>query len=161
MTEKKEHQGTKNLKPYHMKTEEEQKEFTRKGGVASGEARRKKRKLKNDYIRGLEILEEIKSKNYKLNGESEKANILNEIGLIVFTHLDILNDEKTTIEAKLKILDTIADRIEGKPVNKNLLDATIENKDLSQKDLDIIRKNIEKAAKKEAENLKNKVEDIN
>lgn len=41
--------GTKNLKPYGMLTEEEQKRLTSMGGKASGEARKKKKTLREHF----------------------------------------------------------------------------------------------------------------
>lgn len=46
MTEKSIRAGTKNLKPTNTLTEEERKTLARKGGIASGKARRKKADLK-------------------------------------------------------------------------------------------------------------------
>lgn len=48
------HDGTENLIPQSRRTKEEQREIARKGGKASGEARRKKRQMKD-------ILENIQS----------------------------------------------------------------------------------------------------
>lgn len=50
--EKNRRHGEENLIPFNERTEEEQREIARQGGVASGEARRRKRTLKKE----LEIL---------------------------------------------------------------------------------------------------------
>lgn len=44
-----------NLKPFNQLTEEEQRELARKGGIASGEARRRKKTLKEELIALLEM----------------------------------------------------------------------------------------------------------
>lgn len=41
--------GTKNLKPQSGRTKDEQREIARKGGIASGEARRKKKSMKESF----------------------------------------------------------------------------------------------------------------
>ena len=43
-----------NLRPFNELTEEEQREIARKGGIASGEARRRKKTLKEELITLLE-----------------------------------------------------------------------------------------------------------
>ena len=46
--------GTKNLKPMNQRTKEEQKEIATAGGIASGEARRRKRTMKELFEMALE-----------------------------------------------------------------------------------------------------------
>ena len=48
------HQGTKNLKPQNTRTKEEQKEIARKGGIASGKARRERKTFKEELLLLLE-----------------------------------------------------------------------------------------------------------
>ena len=43
-----------NLRPFSERTEEEQREIRRKGGIASGEARRRKRTLRDELLLLLE-----------------------------------------------------------------------------------------------------------
>ena len=54
--------GHENLRPFHERTEEEQREIRRKGGIASGEARREKANLKRQLQVFLES-EATKDKN--------------------------------------------------------------------------------------------------
>ena len=54
--------GTKNLIPFSERTEEEQKEIRMKGGIASGEARRAKRDMRERMKMMLE--EKPKGKDY-------------------------------------------------------------------------------------------------
>lgn len=42
--------GHENLKPFNELTEDEQRELSRKGGIASGEARRKRKTLKEELL---------------------------------------------------------------------------------------------------------------
>ena len=50
--------GTKNLIPFNELTEEEQRAIAIKGGIASGEARREKRTLREQLEIMLELIEE-------------------------------------------------------------------------------------------------------
>ena len=54
--------GEQNLKPFNKRTEEEQREIARKGGIASGKARREKADLKKQLQVFLEA-EATKDKN--------------------------------------------------------------------------------------------------
>ena len=64
--------GTENLIPLDKRTKEEQSEITRKGGIASGKARREKRDLK----KCLEILleKDIKAKNGEVMSGAEAVS---------------------------------------------------------------------------------------
>ena len=46
--------GHENLKPFNELTEDEQRELSRKGGIASGEARRKRKTLREELLLLLE-----------------------------------------------------------------------------------------------------------
>ena len=54
--------GTENLVPQNKRTKEEQREIARKGGIASGKARKEKKMLK-------ELLEDALSKGTETNNE--------------------------------------------------------------------------------------------
>lgn len=80
------------LKPFNTLTEEEQKELARKGGIASGEARRRKRLLKDELIALLET-----------NDNQEKMSI----ALI-----------EKAISGDVQAFNTIRDTIGEKPVDR-------------------------------------------
>ena len=69
MAQKKANNGQDNLIPFNERSEEEARESGRKGGIASGEARRKKKMLKDC----LEILleKEFKTKDGKVASGAE------------------------------------------------------------------------------------------
>lgn len=72
--------GTKNLIPFDKRTEEEQKKIQKMGGIASGEARRKKR----DAIDILKLMSESKMPE---NDAEQLRNRFNELhGEEVITH---------------------------------------------------------------------------
>jgi len=130
------------------RTTKEQQEIARAGGKKSGEARRAKRDLKERLKLGLEIFTEMKAKALKAEGDIEKANVVKELGIETFILLNIANsslDEKS----KLSAVNAIMDRTEGKPVQKSILDANInESRELSDKEKDLINRQIKKEAKK-------------
>ncbi len=63
--------SNENLIPFNERTEEEQRELAKQGGIASGEARRRKRDIKN-------TLDILLSKPFKLKNKGSKS-IINQI----------------------------------------------------------------------------------
>lgn len=68
-------QQLKNLKSLKDRTPEEIKAISRKGGIASGEARRRKRQLKDDLITLLETGDTQKEVCLALIQEALKGNV--------------------------------------------------------------------------------------
>ena len=68
--------SSENLIPFNERTEEEQRELAKQGGIASGEARRRKRDIKN-------TLDIILSKPFNLKNDSAKSFIkqLKDLGI--------------------------------------------------------------------------------
>lgn len=91
--------GTKNLIPLNKRTKEEQKRISRAAGIASGEARRKKRLLRDT----LEDLLSIKSPN----GETYQNDI--SIALL-----------QAALKGDVRAYEVIRDTIGQKPVDKSL-----------------------------------------
>ena len=81
-----------NLRPFNELTEEEQRELARKGGIASGEARRRKKTLKEELIALLET-----------NDNNNKISVA------------ILNK---ALNGDIQAFTTIRDTIGEKPVDK-------------------------------------------
>jgi len=139
----------KDLIPISSRTKEEQLEITRKGGIKSGIARRKKRELKEKLLLGLEVYTKLKANQLKKNGNNEQALILNEIGLVAYELLNIVSNDKNIPQVKMQAINDILDRTEGKPTQKNVIDANIgDNKELSPKEIILIDRKIKKEAKK-------------
>jgi len=139
----------KDLISMDKRTKEEVKAIARNGGIKSGEARRKKRDLKERFKMGLEIFTQLKARELKLNGNEEAAKIVKEIGLETFTFLDILQDEKNSAQVKLQAVNDILDRLEGKATQKSVIDASVNaERELSPKEIELIKRQLEKEAKK-------------
>jgi hypothetical protein len=94
----------KNLKPYNMRTKEEQRELVVKGGIASGKARRKKKELRERIAIGLEYITNLKAKEMP-----EEKEIIKEIGYDTFVIL------KEVMGGNLQAIDRAWDRLYGKP----------------------------------------------
>lgn len=148
--------GTKNLIPLNKKTKEEQKRITTMGGVMSGQKRKAKKDLKERIKLGFEIFTELKAKQLEKDGKKEIALITKELGFEIFTMLDIANNEDTKNETKLMAVNSLIDRVDGKPIQKSLVDANIVTKEMTDKDIELIERELNKRAKKEAKNLLNK-----
>lgn len=84
--------GQENLIPFNELTEEKQRELARKGGIASGEARRRKKSLKEELITLLE------------NGNTQE-----KISLAII---------QQALEGNTKAFEVIRDTIGEKPVDK-------------------------------------------
>lgn len=89
--------GTKNLKPMNKRTKEEQKKIASKGGKASGEARRKRKTLREELLALL-----------------EDGNTQNQITLALIQEAKSGNNAGSVTKAFEVIRDTIGE----KPVDK-------------------------------------------
>ena len=90
-----------------------------------------------------------KAKALKKAGQTDKAQLIEEIGLEVYSMLEIANGDLTDEKTALSAWNDIMDRTECKPVQKNILDATvIDTTELSEKEKELINRQIEKHAKK-------------
>ena len=139
----------KDLIPLNKRSKEDQYRIKQMGGIKSGEVRRKKRDLKERFKLGLEIFTELKARELKINGNEEAAKIVKEIGLETFTFLDILQDEKNSPQIKLQAINDILDRVEGKATQKSVIDASVNaERELSPKEIELIKRQLEKEAKK-------------
>lgn len=97
-------------KGFDSRTTEEQREIARQGGIASGEARRKK-KLLSDLINN----EFEKNVSIKSGGETIE---LTKKELAALRLVRMINDPGTTDKVFLKALEFARDSIGEKPINK-------------------------------------------
>jgi hypothetical protein len=93
-----------NLKPQNKRTKSEQRKIARKGGKASGEARRKKKLLK-------ECLDELLEKDWE-NRTGEKHSGAEAISIALF---------KKALAGDIKAYETVRDTAGQKPVDKVML----------------------------------------
>lgn len=93
-----------NLKPQNKRTKSEQRKIAQKGGKASGEARRKKKLLK-------ECLDELLEKDWE-NRKGEKHSGAEAISIALF---------KKALAGDIKAYETVRDTAGQKPVDKVML----------------------------------------
>jgi hypothetical protein len=96
----------KNLVSFNKLTVEEQRKIAKKGGIASGEVRKKKKEFKERIATALEYITKEKSKQAQTE---ELKKIIEEIGYDVFVIL------KEIEKGKLKAVDKIWNMLYGKP----------------------------------------------
>ena len=115
--------NTNNLIPFNERTEEEQREIAKKGGIASGESRRRKREIKDS----LDILlsktfkpttkndEKIKKDIESMGIDSE--DIDNQMVMAYAMYITSISGSKGAVNAFNSIRDTLGekptDKIQG------------------------------------------------
>lgn len=107
--------GTKNMIPVHLRSKEEAKQMSLKGGYASGVARRKKKELADRFKLGFETLGAFASEKLK---DQEAKKLLDETGYEVYCLLNIATSSKNSDSVKLQAWNSILDRTYSKPVTK-------------------------------------------
>ena len=110
--------GQENLIPFTELTEEEQRAIARKGGIASGEARREKKKMKEQ----AELLLSLPVKNQKIKALMRELGIdeteqTNQMAMIV----SLLN--KTITKGDVQAFNSLQATIDERPVQN--IDGTI------------------------------------
>lgn len=137
------------LIPQTERTLEEQRKIAKMGGIASGKARAKKKNLKEALALALEIMTEKTLKEAKEKKASpETIQMLKESGLIPYKLLEMLTSKKIKSETKLRVMQEIMDRTEGKALQKIESKNVNKNIDLSNISTDDL-KNLAKQSKNE------------
>lgn len=133
-----------------VRTKEEAKKIGKLGGIKSGEVRREKRDLKQCFEIGLEFLTKKTSDELKSAGDDKQAEIVAKIGVAAYSMLKIAVSKKANERTKLNAWEAICDRMEGKPVNKSIIDANVKTETtvLTEEEKQIIERQIKKEADK-------------
>jgi hypothetical protein len=132
-----------------IRTKEQAIKIGRLGGIRSGVKRREKRDLKHFLEVGLELLTKSTSKELTAAGEEIKAELVKKIGIVPYSMLQIAVSKKANEQTRLNALEAINDRIEGKPINKSIIDANVKSGviPLTDEEREIITRQIEEQAK--------------
>lgn len=119
--------GTKNLIPFNQRTEKEQQEIRRKGGIKSGEARRRKKNLKEtmQMILDLRVANPI-FKEAMDNGKVKKSEQTNQTALLMRLF------ELAMTSEDLKYLEKIQEIVGQKPNNQQEINLSIEDSTTSK-----------------------------
>jgi hypothetical protein len=111
-----------NLKPFTSdQSREEAKKNGHKGGIQLGINNEKRRTYKEQLETVIKLGEERALEKAKKEGNLEAVKMIEDGGLIAFEKLNIALNKKVKVETRLKALNDIVDRIEGKPTQKNEL----------------------------------------
>jgi len=108
--------SNENLIPFNERTEEEQRELARMGGIASGEARRRKRDIKDTLDILLSKPFKLKNKGYKSIVTQlkslgiDESEIDNQMAMTYALFLTTLNGSKNSVNAFNSIRDTLGEK---------------------------------------------------
>ena len=94
-----------NLIPFNERTESEQRELGRKGGIASGAARRRKRALKEaaDYFLSLPVTD-IKARNKLFKAGIDPSDIDNQMAMICGLHAQAAKGDAKAAKVLIDLL---------------------------------------------------------
>lgn len=100
--------GRDNLIPFNQRTEEEQREIARKGGIASGKARREKKALKEQ----IELLLSLPLKDHKTREKLSQLgidsdNMDNQMAMVIAMWQKALRGDVRAFKALTDITDGI------------------------------------------------------
>lgn len=103
-----------NLIPNSQRTPEELREITRKGGIASGVARRQKKTLKQigDMIGGLDIKSE-KNRAILRDAGINDDDMINDVGMMFRLNLKAQNGDTKAIELLSKLRGQLKEQIQA------------------------------------------------
>lgn len=119
-----------NLIPFNELTESERREMARKAGIASGEARRKKRDMKEAINLLLANPAQLKGESgeyFKKRAEElgiQTEDLDNQMLLVISTFLTAISGGKNSVSAATFIRDTIGE----KPVEHIEMNASVNEK---------------------------------
>ena len=97
-----------NLKPLNKRTKSEQREIAKKGGIKSGESRRKRKTLREELITLLETEDYNKKISLAMIKEAESGNtkafevIRDSIGEKVKESLELIQDKPFEVNINIK-----------------------------------------------------------
>ena len=101
------------LIPFNKRTETEQKEIARQGGVASGIARRQKKTLREigDMLGGLDIKSE-KNRAIMKKAGIEDEDMINDVGMLFRLNLKAQTGDIKAIELLAKLRGQLKEQVE-------------------------------------------------
>ena len=115
-----------NLIPNSQRTPEELREITRKGGIASGKARREKKTLKQigDMIGSLDI-KSPKNRAILKDAGIEDEDMINDVGMLFRLNLKAQSGDAKSIELLAKLRGQLKEQVSAEIVDyKPIVDLT-------------------------------------
>lgn len=124
--------GTENLIPFNERTEEEQRKIQRKGGIASGKARREKADLKKKVNQILEM--DVFSPQLKEMLEEKGLSATNQTAVATVLLQKALKGDMRAIEllAKMNGNEGTKDKLDKKEQKERIKAQQLENKKREQ-----------------------------
>lgn len=124
--------GTENLIPFNERTEEEQRKIQRKGGIASGKARREKADLKKKVNQILEM--DVFSPQLKEMLEEKGLSATNQTAVATVLLQKALKGDMRAIEllAKMNGNEGTKDKLDQKEQKERIKAQQLENKKREQ-----------------------------
>lgn len=120
----------KNLIPNSQRTPEELREMTRKGGIASGKARRQKANLKKAMVTLLSM--NVQSDKSRALLESMGLEPTNEMLLAVTTFQQAVKGNQRAMENVMKLSTTEKDRLDESEQRERIKAAKMKNQQLTE-----------------------------
>ena len=120
----------KNLIPNSQRTPEELREMTRKGGIASGKARRQKANLKKAMVTLLSM--NVQSDKSRALLESMGLEPTNEMLLAVTTFQQAVKGNQRAMENVMKLSTTEKDRLDESEQRERIKAAKMKNQQLAE-----------------------------
>ena len=112
-----------NLQP--VRTEKEARELGRKGGIASGKARRQRKTLSliGDMIGGLEI-ESVKNREIMRKAGIADEDMINDVGMLFRLNMKAQNGDTKAIELLAKLRGQFKEQVSAELEYKPIVDLT-------------------------------------
>lgn len=120
----------KNLIPNSQRTPEELREMTRKGGIASGKARRRKANLKKAMVTLLSM--NVQSDKSRALLEAMGLEPTNEMLLAVTTFQQAVKGNQRAMENVMKLSTTEKDRLDESEQRERIKAQKMKNKQLAE-----------------------------
>ena len=114
-----------NLIPNSQRTPEELREITRKGGIASGKARRQRKTLAQigDMIGGLDIKSE-KDREIMRKAGIDNEDMINDVGMLFRLNMKAQNGDTKAIELLSKLRGQFKEQVSAELEYKPIVDLT-------------------------------------
>lgn len=122
--------GTDNLRPQNTRTKEEQRRIAIAGGKASGEARRKKRELKERCKLLLELMPNADLVHASLDSSIELPEGSDMYDLMIAKMIQV-----AVLDGNVKAFAAVRDSAGDKPVDETNINAAV----MTDKDLELMR----------------------
>lgn len=121
-----------NLKPFSNETKIEAREVGRRGGIKSGIIKKQNKTYAELMKLAAQRLTEKMFEEAKKEGRLKDAEHIAEVSGLVYEKFNIATQKEVDAHVRLKAINSIIDRIDGKPVQKSEIDIDDKTKDITE-----------------------------